>query len=316
MAKTGLIQDDRFQLHLTGRGHPERPERLAAIAQCLQDDGIDRQCVSIPFDPIELSLVERIHDRSYISRIIDACRQRHPYIDVPDSAICPQSYDIARLAAGAAVAAVDAVFNGTVDNAFCAIRPPGHHAEQRASMGFCLFNNVAIAARHAIDDHGLSRVLILDWDVHHGNGTQHTFETDPRVLFISLHGHPHFVYPGTGFPEEQGTGTGKGFTINIPMMPGAGDADYRRAFDETVVPAIDRFAPEFVLISAGFDAHRLDPLAPIDLDTDSYGWMTQTMLDVARRHAKGRLVSLLEGGYHLAALADSVHVHVERLLSA
>jgi acetoin utilization deacetylase AcuC-like enzyme len=217
------------------------------------------------------------------------------------------------LAAGTAVQAVDDVMAGRIDNAFCAVRPPGHHAERHMSLGFCLFNNIAVAAQHLIDDHGLTRVLILDWDVHHGNGTQHTFEADPRVLFISLHGHPGIVYPGTGYAHERGKGPGEGFTINIPMLPPSSDSEWHLAFAEKVLPAADRFRPEFVLVSCGFDAHRLDPLAPLELSTDIFGWMTDRALELARTHGHGRLVSLLEGGYHLQALADCACLHVERL---
>ncbi len=234
---------------------------------------------------------------------------------MPDSTICPESFEIARLAAGAAVNAVDAVMAGRVRNAFCAIRPPGHHAEHGMSLGFCLFNNVAVAAQSLLDRYALSRLLILDWDVHHGNGTQHTFEADPRVLFTSIHGHPGILYPGTGYARERGTGAGEGFTINCPMMPPSSDTEYRKVFDDPILPAIERFRPEFVLISAGFDAHALDPLAPLELPTESFGWMTDAVLDVARRHASGRLVSLLEGGYSLEALADCVTLHLARLLA-
>ena len=184
------------------------------------------------------------------------------------------------------------------------------------SMGFCLLNNSAIAALHLIEAHGLSRVAIVDWDVHHGNGTQHIFEEDDRVLYISLHGHPGVLYPGTGWAWERGVGRGEGFTLNLPMMPGAGDREYRQAFDASVVPTLERFAPQFVLISAGFDAHRLDPLGPIELDIESFGWMTDAMVDIARSACSGRIVSMLEGGYHLDALAESVNLHLRRLLEA
>lgn len=286
------------------------------IAAALSERGLDRACTPIAVNPIDMALVRRIHDEAYIERVEQACERGLPYIDVTDSAIGPESYEIAKLAAGAAVAAVDEVIAGRLDNAFCPLRPPGHHAERHMSLGFCLFNNIAIAARRLLDDHGLSRVLILDWDVHHGNGTQHTFEEDPRVLFISIHGHPAIVYPGTGYANERGKCAGEGFTINIPMLPPSGDSEYRRAFDDIVAPAVEKFRPEFVLLSAGFDAHRLDPLAPIELETESYGWLTELPLQWARQYGKGRLVSLLEGGYHLDALADSVSLHVTRLLSA
>ena len=316
MATTGLAQDNRFQEHLTGAGHPERPERLAHIAATLKERGLADACATVDASQVDMDLVQRIHDKRYLERLRETCQSGLPYIDVPDSAICPASYKTARLAAGAVISAVDEVMAGRLDNTFCAVRPPGHHAERHLSMGFCLFNNIAVAARHLIDNHGLSRILILDWDVHHGNGTQHAFEEDPRVLFISLHGHPAYVYPGTGYTHERGRGPGEGLTINLPMQPHSDDPMYRRAFDETVLPAIDSYAPQFVLISAGFDAHRLDPLAPLDLETESFGWMTDELVDMARQHCDGRLVSVLEGGYDLGALGDSVALHVARLLDA
>lgn len=316
MANTGLAQDERFQRHLTGPGHPERPERLAHIASVLHDRGLDEACKPVEVSPIDMEFVGRIHEQTYVERIKRACDDDLPYIDVPDSGICRESYEIAKLAAGAVVNAVDDVMAGRLDNAFCPVRPPGHHAEHHMSTGFCLFNNIAIAVRHLLDDHGLARVLILDWDVHHGNGTQHTFQDDPRVLYISLHGHPRYVYPGTGYDYERGTGPGEGYTINLPMTPPSGDDEYRRAFDDSVLPAIERFDPQFVLLSAGFDAHRLDPLAPLELETESFGWMTDAMVTVARKHCDGRLVSILEGGYDLDALGDSVSLHLTRLLDA
>ncbi len=314
MNRTGLAQDERFQHHLTGHGHPERPQRLRAIAARLAETNLDQRCTTIAVEPVDMTLVRRIHDDLYLNRLQQACANHRPYIDVPDSGICPDSFEIARLAAGAVVRAVDEIMAGRLDNAFCAVRPPGHHAERMMSLGFCLFNNVAVAAQHLIDHHGLSRVLILDWDVHHGNGTQHTFESDPRVFYISLHGHPGIVYPGTGYAEERGKGAGEGYTLNIPILPPGRDDVWRRAFDDPILPAIDAFRPEFVLISAGFDAHRLDPLAPLELETESFGWMTDALTDVARRHCGGKLVSLLEGGYHLEALADCVELHVRRLI--
>ncbi len=313
---TGLAQDERFQRHRAGPGHPERPERLAAISAALKERSLAEPCRPIEGSPIDMRHVTRIHDARYVERLQRACADGLPYIDVPDSGICPESFEIARLAAGTAVNAVDDVMNGRIANAFCALRPPGHHAERDGSMGFCLFNNIAIAAQYLIDQHKLSRVLILDWDVHHGNGTQHTFEADPRVLFISIHGHPGILYPGTGYEWERGIGAGEGFTINCPMLPPSGDAEYRKVFDDPILPTIERYKPEFVLISAGFDAHALDPLAPLELPTESFGWMTDEMVGVADRHCGGHLVSLLEGGYHLQALADSVSLHLTRLQSA
>jgi acetoin utilization deacetylase AcuC-like enzyme len=217
------------------------------------------------------------------------------------------------LAAGGVVNAADAVARGEAGRAFCAVRPPGHHAERSNAMGFCFFNNVAIAAEYLRHQHGIERIAILDWDVHHGNGTQHYFEADPNVFFCSIHQHPDTLYPGTGYAEERGTGAGMGATLNVPMAPGSGDEEYRRAFETTILPALDRFRPEFLLISAGFDAHRADPLGHIKLSTEMFGWMTLHAMELARRHCGGRIVSVLEGGYDLTALADSVQAHLEVL---
>lgn len=209
--------------------------------------------------------------------------------------------------------AAERVLAGEWSNAFCAVRPPGHHAETSRSMGFCLFNSVAVAARRLVQSAGLERVAILDWDVHHGNGTQEIFESDPRVFYASLHEHP--LYPGTGAAEERGTGEGEGATLNVPMRAGSGDVQWLGQLEGTVLPALEAFAPEFVLISAGFDAHRLDPLAGCEVTEGGYREMTRAVLDLARRCADGRVVSVLEG-YHLEALAASVEVHVEELLGA
>ncbi|MFQ5590702.1 MAG: histone deacetylase [Phycisphaerae bacterium] len=316
MAAVGLAQDKRLQDHLTGGAHPERPQRLEAIAAALCTHRLTQACASVEVSPIDLELVRRVHADSYITRVESACADGLTYIDVPDSAICPRSYEVALLAAGAVINAVAEVMAGRLDRAFCAVRPPGHHAEHDRSIGFCMFNNVAIAAQYLLDQHHMERVLIVDWDVHHGNGTQHTFDADPRVLFISLHGHPGIVYPGTGYADERGKGGGIGTTINLPMIPPAGDGGYRAAFDDTVLPAVLRFAPQFVLVSAGFDAHRLDPLAPLELETTTFGWMTDELVAVAKRHCGGRLVSVLEGGYHLGALGECTSLHVARMLEA
>jgi len=316
MVVTGLAQDERFQQHLTGAGHPERPQRLKAIATALRNRGLDEACRAIEVTPVDMRLIHRIHSVAYVDRLRQACAQGRPYIDAPDSGICELSCQIAQLAAGAAINAVEEVMAGRLSNAFCAVRPPGHHTEHNISMGFCLLNNIAIAAQYLIDNHGLSRVLILDWDVHHGNGTQHTFESDPRVLFVSLHGHPALVYPGTGHAHECGKGPGEGFTVNLPMLPPSGSREWQRAFDDPILPRIDEYKPQFVLISAGFDAHRVDPLAPLELETECFGWMTDQLVQVAKRHCHGRIVSFLEGGYDLEALGDCVSLHVERLLDA
>ncbi len=314
MPRTGLVLDDCFKRHLTGPGHPERAERLDAVRRDLTEAGLVERCRLIEPSAIAMDRLLANHAESYIQRLKQHCAAGEQHIDCVDSVICPETYDIALLAAGAVVAAADAVATGELKNAFCAVRPPGHHAERDMSMGFCMFNNVALAARQLLDAHGVERVLILDWDVHHGNGTQHTFEDDPRVFFCSFHGHPSAVYPGTGYAEERGRGAGEGTTLNIPMMPQCGDGEYRSAYEEQFLPAARAFAPEFVLISAGFDAHRDDPLAPINLETQSYAWLTRRTLALAEEFCDGRLVSVLEGGYDLKALGESVAAHLQELL--
>ena len=310
---TGIVVDDRYLAHDTGPGHPERSDRLRSIRARLDDDGLLASTQAVPASPVDLKWVERVHTRGYVAKLREACERKVPFIDTPDSRICPESYDIARLAAGGVRAAVDAVMEGRIRNAFCAVRPPGHHAERELSMGFCLFNNIAIAARYLQARWDLKRVLILAWAVHHGNGTQHTFDDDPTVFFCSMHEHPAHLYPGTGYPHEKGTGPGEGSTLNVAMMPGADDADYRPPFEETFVPAAQAFKPQFVLVSAGFDAHKDDPLAHIELTDAGFEWLTQQSLAVARECCEGRLVSMLEGGYDLDALSACASMHVQLL---
>ena len=311
---TGLITDHRFLEHRTTPGHPERPDRLRAVEAALRESGLLDRCRRLDARPAERALLERLHTPAYIDRCFAACAAGEPYIDSPDSAISPESADVALLAAGSAVAAVDAVTAGEVRNAFVAARPPGHHAERDRSMGFCLFNSVALAAEHALHRHGLKRVAIVDWDVHHGNGTQHLFESRSDVLFISLHEDPRVQYPGTGFAHEDGLGDGKGFTLNLPFRPGTGDQAYELAFHREVVPALEHFEPELVLVSAGFDAAAPDPLGHLELTPTCFAWMTRQLLHVAEEHAGGRLVSLLEGGYDLRSLGECVVAHVGALV--
>ena len=232
----------------------------------------------------------------------------------PDTSVSPGSLHAAYLAAGGALAAVDAIMANQVEHVFCAVRPPGHHAEAGRAMGFCLFNNVAIAARYVQKKYGLTRVLIVDWDVHHGNGTQHSFEEDPSVLFFSTHQYPH--YPGTGRGTERGKGAGEGFTINVPMEAGEGDDEYHASFLKALAPAAGAFKPEFVIISAGFDAHKADPLASMGLTEAGYADLTDIVAGIAKRYANGRILSSLEGGYNLTALAYSVDAHIKALVSA
>jgi acetoin utilization deacetylase AcuC-like enzyme len=292
--------------HDTGPGHPESSARLAAVLEALDDP---RFAALTREDAPAAAREElaRVHDAGLVERVLgepvaDGWRRLDP-----DTVMSPASAEAALRAAGAVVAAVDAVIGGTHRRAFCAVRPPGHHATRDTAMGFCLFNSVAVGAAHAIAAHGLARVAIVDFDVHHGNGTQDIFGSDPRVLYASSHQWP--LYPGTGARSE----TGAGNIVNAPLRPGAGSAEFRAAYEEIVLPAVERFAPELVVISAGFDAHRLDPLANLDLVGEDYAWITARLVEIAERHAQGRVVSSLEGGYSLTALRESVAAHVAAL---
>jgi len=314
MGKTGLVYHPAYLDHDMGAGHPESPNRLRAIMQQLERSGTAARLTRIAPREAEDEWITQIHEPSYLAMLkAHAPSSGRVSLD-PDTSMSSGSLAAAYLAAGGALAAVDAIMSRQVDHVFCAVRPPGHHAEAGRAMGFCLFNNVAIAARYAQKKYGFMRVLIVDWDVHHGNGTQHSFEDDPSVLFFSTHQFPH--YPGTGRESERGRGAGEGFTINVPMEAGEGDEEYRAVFQNSLVPAADAFKPEFVIVSAGFDAHKDDPLASMGLTEEGYADLTGIVADIAKRHAGGRLVSSLEGGYNLTALAASVDAHLCGLLGA
>ncbi len=308
---TALLKSSLFKQHDTGTGHPECAHRITAIEDALTANNL-LSALSI-VDPIAASIddVSLIHPHEYVERVRLACESGAGYVDTPDVPISNQSYDAAIHAVGGVLAVCDFVVSGDINNGFALIRPPGHHAERNMALGFCLFNNVAIAARHLQLRHGLERIVILDWDVHHGNGTQHLFESEADIFYISLHQYPH--YPGTGAASETGIGAGEGATLNCPMPAGSGDLAYHEAFTEQILPAIENFGPDVILLSAGFDAHRADPLGNINLTVESYAWMTDAMLDVAQRRCGGRLISLLEGGYNLQALAESASRHIEIL---
>ena len=292
--------------HDPGPGHPESPARLAAVLDALSHPrfaALDRR----EAPRATRAQLERVHRADLVDEILSSapttgwCR-----LDA-DTVMSPASAEAALRAAGAACAAVDTVLTTDLRRAFCAVRPPGHHATPSNAMGFCLFNNVAVAAAQALVAHRLARVAIVDFDVHHGNGTQDIFWNDPRVLYASSHQSP--LYPGTGARAE----TGAGNIVNAPLPAGAGSIDFRDAFNRIVLPALDEFAPQLVILSAGFDAHRLDPLAGLELEADDYAWVTRRLVDLARRHAGGRVVSSLEGGYDLGALAQSCAAHVDAL---
>lgn len=294
--------------HDPGHGHPESPARLRAVLAAL--DGPDFALLERREAPAAaLEDIFRVHPRALVEQLLAAVPQHgHVAIDA-DTLMSPGSGEAALRAAGAVVAAVDAVVAGEADNAFCAVRPPGHHAEPRRPMGFCLFNNAAIGALRAREAHGLARIAIIDFDVHHGNGTQARFADDASLFYASTHQYP--LYPGTGAASE----TGVGNIVNVPLPPMAGSQQFRLGMTRTVLPALDQFRPEMVLISAGFDAHKADPLAQLQLDESDYTWATEQLLALARTHARGRVVSTLEGGYDLRALGASVAAHVRVLMS-
>jgi acetoin utilization deacetylase AcuC-like enzyme len=310
--KTGFIHDERFLEHDTGPGHPECAARLSETMKFLQIQAWFNSLISIESTTADLVNILSVHDAAYIKRAEEVCRSGNSYLDSMDVGVCTESYDIALLAAGSAIQLADNVVNESINNAFALLRPPGHHAENAMALGFCLFNNIAILSRYLQNTHGLDKIAIIDWDVHHGNGTQHLFEDDPSVLYISTHQYP--FYPGTGSYSETGIGKGSGATLNCPMSAGATDADYELAFTQQILPKIDEFKPEFILISAGFDAHQADPLAEINLSTESFGWMTERIMEKADQYCNNRIISLLEGGYNLNALPKCVGKHLEILI--
>jgi acetoin utilization deacetylase AcuC-like enzyme len=313
MAVTGYVYDERYLLHDPGSWHVERSDRLRAIQKRLVDSGLLQELICLqPFEaPVEW--IEKLHDPEYLARFQRACEKGLPILDTGDCGICRKTFEIARLAAGGVLAACDAMMAGVVTNAFCAVRPPGHHAERSRARGFCFFNNVALGARYLQEKHGLGRIAIVDWDVHHGNGTQHLFETDPSVLYISLHQDPNTCYPGTGRKTETGKGAGVGTTLNFPFPPHSGDLDYLEVMEGSVIPALEHFRPDCLMISAGFDAHQADPLAHMNLTRKGYMDLGALLGSFAKDFCGSRIISVLEGGYNLAVLEECVFDHLNML---
>jgi acetoin utilization deacetylase AcuC-like enzyme len=317
---TGLLLDPIFKRHRTGDGHPERPERYDAITRDLQAAGLVQRLAPIGLRDVRNDELRLCHTPEYLAIVeeeIPAVRGVG-YLSTGDTSVCAESLDIARKAVGGVLNAVDFVFGnsdsdsgGQKRNAFCAVRPPGHHATPSVGMGFCIFNNVAIAARYAQKKHGVSRVAIIDWDVHHGNGTQDIFYEEGSVFYFSTHQSP--LYPGTGPAEETGAREGIGTTLNCPFRAGSGMTQIAAAFDEKFLPAMETFKPELVIISAGFDSRIDDPLGSFLLTDEDFATLTAKLLKLAGRHANGRLVSVLEGGYNIDGLAKSVVSHVQTL---
>jgi acetoin utilization deacetylase AcuC-like enzyme len=326
----GYCSSAQFVLHETGPHHPERPDRIRAVARAVRQAGLidsadpfpdfaadfqlapvgGEKLLELSARPAEEKTLRLVHSQAEIDLVRRVCENGGGVLDQGDTPVGPRSFEIALLSCGAVLACCDAVMSGQVRRAFAAVRPPGHHAEPDRPMGFCLFSNLAIAARYLQHRHGVKTAAIVDFDVHHGNGTQAAFEDDPSVLFISLHQHPATCYPGTGSEWETGEGAGRGTTLNIPMEPGAGDEQYLQAFSGKVIPKLEHFKPEILLISAGFDAHRDDPLAQMQLSEAGFEAMTKMLVDFAEANCGGKIISALEGGYNLRALGRSVVRHL------
>lgn len=306
---TLLFQHPRFIDHHTGPGHPERPERYLSIVDYQPFQEIAASCHTGEFSPLRPAELTSVHDETVARYVEQACLMGGGRIEA-DTVVSSASFEIGLLAAGACCAAIDAVMRGDDRTAFCMVRPPGHHATPNLSMGFCLFNNVALAALRALQ-RGANRVLIVDWDVHHGNGTQDAFYDDDRVFFLSLHRSP--FYPGTGLANETGTGRGLGYTLNVPLRFGITRRDYHSALHHALEKATLRCKPDLILLSAGFDAHAQDPIGSLGLEVEDYSEMTEFLLQAAKTLCQGRLISCLEGGYHLQRLAECVTTHVATL---
>ena len=310
---TGILWEPQFLEHQTGEGHPERPARLTAIWEMLQADPVLMKSLQrIHPRPATTEEIALVHDRAHIDHVAQTSGRPAIFFDM-DTPASAHSWEAAQLAVGAVLTAVDELVAGRQKNIFAFVRPPGHHAERARAMGFCLFNNVAIAAEYAIQKHHLKKVLIVDYDVHHGNGTQHTFYNRPDVFYVSTHRYP--FYPGTGAADEEGMGAGKGYTLNIPFSGGQGDEELGKAFETRIIPVARDYAPDLVIVSAGFDAHRLDPLGGMEVTDAGFAQISKLLLDVAGRSCGGKILFVLEGGYSLQGLQDSIRAVLQGMIS-
>jgi len=309
--KTGIVKDRAYLRHGTDSGHPETPQRLVSIYEMLENPDMVRKFTGIDARRATREELERVHKPAFIDAVAATAGRSMSMLD-PDTVASPETYDIARLAAGGLMNAIDAVVSRKVDNAFALVRPPGHHADEGRAAGFCIFNNVAVGARHAMAAHKMERILIVDWDLHHGNGTQDIFYEDRKVLYFSTHQFPY--YPGTGAMGEMGRGEGLGYTINVPLRPGADDAFYVRIFQDILSPVTMAFKPEIILVSAGFDTYFGDPLGEMKVTPEGFAALTRILLNLADACSGGRLVLVLEGGYHIQGLAKCVRAVLLELL--
>ncbi len=309
---SALVANPIFQRHDTGVGHPERAARVESVERELKERGLTKKCVALDGRAATDAELALVHDPAYIQLVRREVEAGRPQLSTGDTSIDIDSFDVSAHATGCLLEAIDTVMAGKAPNAFCLTRPPGHHATPKRGMGFCIFNAVAVAARYAQRKHDLDRVAIVDWDVHHGNGTQDAFYRDPSVFYFSTHQHPW--YPGTGAPEETGDGPGEGTTLNAPFPAGTTMESLREAFTNGLVPALDDFRPDLILLSAGFDSRNGDPLGRFRLTDPDFAELTRIVLDLAAKHCENRLVSTLEGGYHLHGLASAAASHLETLL--
>lgn len=311
MNRTGIVKDDRYLEHVMDVGHPESPERLRVIYKMLEETEMKGFLEEVKSRPATREELELIHSPAYIDQVAQTAGKPYCRLDM-DTSTCAKSYDTALLAAGGLLELIRAVMEGRLNNGFALVRPPGHHAERDRAMGFCLFNNVAIGAQYAIKNFSLERILIVDWDVHHGNGTQNSFYEDPRVLYFSTHRYG-FFYPGTGAARESGKGKGLGFTVNVPLSTGAGDAEYGNIFEKFFKPIALEYRPQLVLVSAGFDTHYDDPLGGMEVTEKGFARMTQVLMEIAEATAQGKLVITLEGGYDVSGQGRSVKTVLKEL---
>jgi acetoin utilization deacetylase AcuC-like enzyme len=314
MNRTGIVKDRRYMEHVMDPGHPESPERLREIYQGIEEEEMKGRVLGkVKPRPATREELERVHSPAYIDLIASTAGKPSVRLD-GDTSTCAKSYEIALLAAGGLLELIKVVMQGKLNNGFALVRPPGHHAERNRAMGFCLFNNIAIGAHYAIKNFSLQRILIVDWDVHHGNGTQNSFYEDPRVLYFSTH--RYGFYPGTGAPTEVGRGQGEGYTINVPLSPGVGDAAYGIIFENVLKPIALEYQPQLILVSAGFDTHYKDPLGGMDVTERGYARMTQILMEIAEATTQGKLALTLEGGYNVISQRWSVKAVLEELSQA